>query len=278
MLTDAFGQWSHRLKVETAPELSLHFQTGFPKVEFRHLVPLLCFLSRADAKPQPAGLLQNSNNFFFFKVVSRQIIEYSNVLKRHHFFSIDLDVRFPPATAAFWEGSQQNWLQVLFSSSTTHAGGFQLCTPPVNSMCWFHLTLRKTIFHLPLSLWKEEKDKRAGTKEKEKIHQRHQFRARSLTPEQEPCLQVWYYKAWLLPGCAKSSFWKAVRYLKASIWTVGAEGTRNVWILTCSNLKTRLSPFCARGRDDDREEVSDTSHLVWHHTRTFLTLGCCCKD
>lgn len=61
----------------------------------------------------------------------------------------------------------------------TPLGGFQLSKTPVNSTCWFHLTLRKPILHLPLLLWKDERDEKAATEEKEKIHQCHQFRARS---------------------------------------------------------------------------------------------------
>ena len=116
----------------------------------------------------------------FIKVVSRQTIEYSNVLKRYHFPLNWFGCAVPPSSHSSLGGVPAGQATSTFSPSAMHIGGFQLSKPPVNLMCWFHLTLRKPIFHLLLLLWKEERDKKTATKEKEKIHQCHQFRARSL--------------------------------------------------------------------------------------------------
>lgn len=53
----------------------------------------------------------------------------------------------------------------------------------------------------------------------------------------------------------KSSFLKALRQLKVQEMSESLPGAN-------SKSKTRLSPLCARGRDDDRQKVSDMSHLV----------------
>lgn len=64
-------------------------------------------------------------------------------------------------------------------------------------------------------------------------------------------------------GVWKAAFWKPLDTWKlqySGSWRY--EKCLNPYLEQTANLKTRLSPLCARGRDDDKEEVSDVFHLV----------------